>query len=236
MKSRFHANMSHELRTPLTSIKGSLSLIATGVAGDVADDVATLVGIADDSAKSLVELINDILGFEKIKAGQLVYNFAPVDIFAVLEQAIEANRAYGEEYGVTFDLFEADIFGVRVNGDRGRLIQVMNNLLSNAAKYSVRGSRVEVFIEDQASTVRVNVRDFGQGIPEEFRGNIFSEFYQVYAKGADRPGGTGLGLSIAKSIVDSHGGTINYTTETGAGTTFYFDLLVLGEDEQAEGV
>ena len=111
----------------------------------------------------------------------------------------------------------------------------MNNLLSNAAKYSVRGSRVEMFIENHGTTVRVNVRDFGQGIPEEFRGNIFSEFYQVYAKGADRPGGTGLGLSIAKSIVDSHGGTINYTTESGAGTTFYFDLPVLGEDEQAEG-
>ena len=169
MKGRFLANMSHELRTPLTSIKGSLSLIASGTAGAVPDDVASLVRIADDSAVSLVGLINDILDFEKIRAGQLAYDFEPLDIRGVVEQAIEANRAYGDRFGVTFHLQPAQADHLRVKGDRNRLIQVMTNLLSNAAKYSPGGGAVEISIESRAPSVRVSARDHGPGIPEEYR-------------------------------------------------------------------
>ena len=224
MKSRFLANMSHELRTPLTSIKGSLSLIASGTAGEVPEDVAALVKIADDSAGSLVDLINDILDFEKIRAGQLVYAFEPLDVRGVVEQAIEANRAYGDQFGVTFELQPAEADHVRVKGDRNRLIQVMTNLLSNAAKYSPDGGAVEVSIERRAPSIRVSVRDRGPGIPEEYRKHMFGEFYQVYEKDAGRRSGTGLGLSIAKSIIAGHGGSIDYSTKTDVGTTFFFDL------------
>ena len=118
----------------------------------------------------------------------------------------------------------SDGASVRINGDRNRLIQLLNNLLSNAAKYSPKDGEVEVSIERRDAAVRVNVRDRGPGIPEEICENMFGEFYQVYAKGADRPGGTGLGLSIAKSIVESHGGSIDYTSDVDVGTTFFFDL------------
>ena len=232
MKSRFLANMSHELRTPLTSIKGSLSLIASGTAGEVPNDVATLIGIADESAGSLVGLINDILDFEKIRAGQLVYDFESLDLKRVVEQAVDANRAYGDQFGIRFRLRASDAANVRINGDRNRLIQLLNNLLSNAAKYSPKDGEVEVSIERRDAAVRVNVRDKGPGIPKEVRENMFGEFYQVYEKGADRPGGTGLGLSIAKSIVESHGGSIDYTSEADVGSTFFFDLPALGGDTQ----
>ena len=227
MKRRFLANMSHELRTPLTSIKGSLSLIASGIVGEVPDDAAALITIANESAGSLVELVNDILDFEKIQAGQLVYEFEPLDLTNLVERAIEANRGYADQFAVTMRLRVSDATGVQVNGDSGRLIQVMTNLLSNAAKYSPKGGEVDVTIERLNAGIRVSVRDRGPGIPEEFRDMLFGEFYQVYTKGADRPGGTGLGLSITKSIVESHSGSIGYTTENAAGTTFYFDLPIL---------
>ena len=199
MKGRFLANMSHELRTPLTSIKGSLSLIASGTAGAVPDDVASLVRIADDSAVSLVGLINDILDFEKIRAGQLAYDFEPLDIRGVVEQAIEANRAYGDQFGVTFHSQPAQADHLRVKGDRNRLIQVMTNLLSNAAKYSPGGGAVEISIESRAPSVRVSARDHGPGIPEEYRKNMFGEFYQVYEKGHCCPVNWTAGFLKAKA-------------------------------------
>ena len=234
MKSRFLANMSHELRTPLTSIKGSLSLIASGTAGEISDDAATLIQIANESAGSLVGLVNDILDFEKILAGQLVYEFEPLDLTDVVAAAVEANRGYADQFNVTLRLHTQED-GVVVLGDRNRLIQVMNNLLSNAAKYSPTGGGVDVQILLAEITARVSVRDSGPGIPSELRDKMFGEFYQIYTKGADRPGGTGLGLSITKSIIESHSGAIDFTCGSG-GTTFFFDLPILADRAADEGL
>ena len=228
MRSRFLANMSHELRTPLTSIRGSLSLIEIGTVGEIPEEAATLIQIANESAETLVALVNDILDLEKIRAGQLVYEFAPLDLKSVVRQAMEANQAYGYQFGVAFELLDRGEDEIQVNADRSRLIQVLNNFLSNAAKYSPQGGRVVVTAEADGKTARVSVADDGPGIPEEFRDKMFSEFYQVYTKGTDRPGGTGLGLSIAKSIIDSHQGVIGYDTKVGAGATFYFELPLIG--------
>ena len=223
MKNEFLAVVSHELRTPLTSIRGSLGLLAGGVAGSLGDKAASLVRIALANSERLVRLINDILDIEKIEAGKLAFRFVPVDLGRLVAESIEANQGYGGQLGVTFALVGGPPLAT-VNGDPDRLLQVLANLLSNAAKYSPRGGVVTVSITADEGTVRVAVRDTGPGIPEGFRRHLFERFAQADGSDSRQKGGTGLGLAISKAIVEKHGGHIGFETTPGGGTTFYFEL------------
>ncbi len=226
LKSEFVSTVSHELRTPLTSIHGALGLLAGGVAGPLPEQVQSLVKIAADNSSRLVRLVNDILDMEKGDAGKAVFNFKLVELMPIVEDAIEAMQAYGHQLGVSFRI-DASLPDARVNGDADRLAQVLSNLLSNAAKFSPAGGVVSVAVTSEGPNVRVAVRDNGPGIPEAFQGRVFDKFAQ--ADGADnrRSGGTGLGLSISKTIAEKHHGQIDFQTETGVGTTFYFHLPVV---------
>ncbi len=223
LKNEFISTVSHELRTPLTSIRGSLGLIAGGAAGPIPERVAAMIDIAYKNSERLVRLINDILDIEKIESGKMPFRFKPIALEGVIEQAIQDNHAYGEQYHVSFQLVES-LPGVKVNGDWDRLLQVMTNLLSNAAKFSPPHSQVEIKMERVPSGIRVAVSDHGPGIPEEFQSRIFQKFAQADASNSRQKGGTGLGLSIVKAIVEKHGGTVSFETNPNAGTTFYFDL------------
>ena len=114
-----------------------------------------------------------------------------------------------------------------VNGDKARLIQVMSNLMSNAAKFSSLGEQVELFVTRQNTDIRIAVKDKGPGIAEEFFDHIFEKFTQIDMSDKRRVGGTGLGLSISKEIVERHGGIIGVTSELGVGSTFFFTLPVM---------
>ncbi len=113
-----------------------------------------------------------------------------------------------------------------VIGDKGRLKQVMTNLLSNASKFSKKGAMVDIQLSSNDSRVFVSVKDYGIGIPEEARANIFERFTQADSSDQRRFGGTGLGLNIAKTIIEEHGGSIEFQSEVGVGTTFRFSLKV----------
>ena len=223
MKNDFVSVVSHELRTPLTSIRGSLGLIAGGVAGPLPEKARGLVEIAAKNCERLVRLINDILDVEKIESGKMGFRFAPVDLMPLIEQAVEGNRAYAEEYEVELRITE-EVEGVRVWADTDRLQQVMTNLLSNAAKFSPRGGVVEVAVSRQAGEVRIAVTDHGRGISPQFRARIFEKFAQADASPTRAKGGTGLGLSISRAIVERHRGRMAFTSEPGVATTFFFDL------------
>lgn len=223
MKNEFISTVSHELRTPLTSIRGSLGLIAGGVAGELPPRAKAMVEIAYTNSERLVRLINDILDIEKIESGKMVFNLQPLDLMGLIEQALEANRGYGEQFRVRFALAEA-LPGVKVNADSDRLMQVLTNLLSNAAKFSPPDDTVVVAVTRQNQRVRVAVRDHGPGIPEEFQSRIFQKFAQADSSDTRQKGGTGLGLSIVKAIVEKHGGEIDFVTARNQGTTFYVDL------------
>jgi signal transduction histidine kinase len=233
-KTRFLTTVSHELRTPLTAIGGSLSLIAGGVAGKVPDDVKELVDIANDSAKRLGRLIDDILDLEKIRSSKMEYRFQTVELSEILETAVEANRAYAAQYGVVFDINDS-LPRAMIRGDRDRLLQVMANILSNAAKFSERGGHVEIGAQRQTEYVQVSVTDHGMGISEEFRDKIFGEFARSELADIKQVKGTGLGLSISKSIIESHQGSIAFESNIDRGTRFFFDLPTLSDDE-CEGV
>ena len=143
----------------------------------------------------------------------------------LVEHAIEANRTYGEQFGVSF-VVQGALPGVVVRVDPDRLTQVVTNLLSNAAKFSPRGGVVSVSVARRGEQVRVAVSDMGPGIPQEFRHRIFQKFAQADSSDTRQKGGTGLGLSISKAIVERMGGQIGFETRPGAGTTFYFNLPV----------
>ncbi|BBK38886.1 hypothetical protein STAQ_39640 [Allostella sp. ATCC 35155] len=223
MKNEFISTVSHELRTPLTSIRGSLGLIVGGAVGEVAPKVREMVAIAHSNSERLVRLINDILDIEKIESGRLQFDLQAQPLAELLGQAMKANAGYFQQYEVQPKLVdEAQGSMVRVDGDR--FIQVMNNLLSNAAKFTAAGGSVTVLASRHDGRVRITVQDEGPGIPDSFRERIFGKFEQADSSDSRRKGGTGLGLSIAKAIVERLDGRIWFETELGVGTRFHVEL------------
>ena len=231
LKSEFVSTVSHELRTPLTSIRASLGLITGGVAGEVSPEVKELLDIAYNNSERLVLLVNDILDMEKIESGRLEFRRERLPARRLLEQAVEANRAYGAQFGVSFNLtpLTGPDAEAAVYADAGRIQQVLANLLSNAAKFSPRDGVVEVGLAVDAGNVTFRVRDHGKGIPPEFRDRIFQRFAQADSSDVRQKGGTGLGLSISKAIVEHHGGIVGFEDAEGGGTLFWFSLPRLVE-------
>lgn len=223
MKSEFVSTVSHELRTPLTSIRGALGLLLGGAAGSLSEQGKEMLVMADRNCDRLTLLINDLLDLEKIESGRLEFHFDQLDLIGIVLHAIEANENYARQRNVRLK-FHQTLERAIVTGDENRLMQVFANLISNAVKFSPEDGLVELDVVATESGYRASVRDRGAGIPYEFRPRIFERFAQADSSDSREKGGTGLGLSISKVIIDRHGGNIDFATETGVGTTFYFEL------------
>ncbi len=232
MKDEFISTVSHELRTPLTSIHGSIDLINQGKAGELPGKARDLLEIAGRNSNRLRELIENLLDIQKIESGKIEFDMRPLELKSVLETSIEDNKSFGEQFNVEF-VFDDIMPDVKVRADGRRLKQVMDNFLSNAAKFSPPNSSVEVSMYHHNETVRIAVRDHGPGIPREFRDKVFQRFTQADSSSTRKAGGTGLGLSIAKSIIEQHGGKIGFDTELNVGTTFYFELPELRDSKDS---
>ena len=223
MKSEFVSTVSHELRTPLTSIRGSLSVLAGGVAGVLPEKARGFIEIARTNCERLIRLINDILDMEKIESGKMNFQTTVLDLTELIEQAVKANQGYAEQRQVQLRV-SAALPGAKLHADSDRLMQVLTNLISNACKFSPAGGSVDIALSRQGARIRVAVIDYGPGIPEEFRPRIFQKFSQADASNVKQKGGTGLGLSISKAIVEGLGGEIGFETGAQTGSTFYFYL------------
>jgi PAS domain S-box-containing protein len=223
IRSEFVSTVSHELRTPLTSIRGSLGLLESGAMGALPDKAAEMVTIAYKNSGRLVRIINDILDISTIDAGKLALQMRIVTLAELLQQSVEANAGFAEKCEVRFVLEQVSV-NDRVMADPDRLMQVVANLLSNAAKFSPPGADVLIRVRPGSTTMRIEVEDSGAGIPEEFKAHIFARFAQADASAARRFEGTGLGLSIARKLTEAMGGSIGFDSVVDQGSLFYIEL------------
>ncbi len=225
LKSEFISTVSHELRTPLTSIRGALGLLSGGRVGDISAEAGEMVKIALNNSERLVRLINDILDVEKIRSGKLDFEISELDLAGAVEEAIAANRGFALEHETRI-VVEGRLDSAKVQADPDRLAQVFANLISNAAKFSPKGKPIELGLDVGDELVRVTVRDWGPGVPEEFEERLFERFAQADGSDSRRTSGTGLGLSITKAIVEHMNGAIGYEPAEGGGSRFYFELPI----------
>ncbi len=242
-KSAFLANVSHELRTPLTSVLGFTKIIQKRVDGVIfpnltATDPKTqrAVGQVRDNLKIIISegerltaMINDVLDLAKIESGKLEWKSEPVNMAEIVEQAAGASSSLFAQKGLSL-IVEVDHELPLVKGDANRLIQVVINLLSNAAKFTETG-HVTCRATCTYDEIVVSVRDTGMGIAAPDHDKVFEQFKQVGDTLTDKPKGTGLGLPISKQIVEHHGGRIWLKSEPGSGSTFAFALPVIPESK-----
>jgi PAS domain S-box-containing protein len=231
IKDDFIATVSHELRTPLTSVVGSLGLLRGGAAGALSDGAAQLVEIAENNARRLIRLTNDILDMEKFGSGQMSLELAPTDLLGILRQSIDecAATAQAKAVEIQLDFAEATL---PIMADRQRLLQVATNLLSNALRHTPRASTVTITAGVEQGKVIARVSDEGDGVPEEYRLSIFDRFVQAPVPGSS--GGSGLGLAIAREIVERHGGRI-WVEQTPQGGASFAISLDLCDEATADG-
>jgi signal transduction histidine kinase len=191
--------------------------------GEVDKEIGELTRVAERNGQRLLDLINDILDIEKIESGKLTLVPEVMRVDELVRESVVLNKAFGERFKVSFQC-HGDIPERRVHADRKRLLQVMTNLLSNAAKFSPEGGVVELSTEDAGPNVRIAIHDRGSGIPEAFRTRIFGRFTQADSTAARQKGGSGLGLAICKRLIELMQGRISFDDRPGGGTTFWFEL------------
>lgn len=229
LKSEFLNTVSHELRTPLTSIKAFAEILLENQAEDL-DTQVEFLGIINKEADRLTRLINNLLDLSRIEAGKMQWDFQDVDLDEIVASAGAAFRAHADKKGLVLEVLHDP--GMRMRGDRDKLVQVLNNLIGNAVKFTPEGGRIRVVGRREDERLVVTVQDTGIGIPDKFHDVIFEKFGRVDSSETRDIKGTGLGLSIAHSIVEAHGGTLTVDSQEGRGSTFRVILPALTAPER----
>ncbi len=224
-KSEFLANMSHELRTPMNGLLGMLDLVLDGhIGGEDRENVE----IAQRCAYSLLGLLNDILDLSKIEAGRMQLETVPCNVRKVIEECLRPQSAKAQQKGVALQYACNAGAGLTVTGDPLRLRQIVNNLVSNAIKFtdagSVRVTQSASAVRDGRTTISIEVADTGSGIPQDKLALIFDKFTQADSSISRKYGGTGLGLAITRKLIELQGGTIRVESEVGKGSRFIVEI------------
>lgn len=235
-KSEFLSTMSHEIRTPMNAIIGMTNLL---VKDNPREDQLEQLEILDFSAKTLLSLINDVLDFSKIESGKIEFESVPFKLENLLNGVLESFRFTAEKKDVMLYLDLDDEIPDVIAGDPNRLTQILNNLVSNAVKFTEDGSVGIVVKEKERNDdhlhLQFTVTDTGIGISKEKQKEIFESFTQERTETSRVFGGTGLGLTISKKLVELQGGTIDVESEKGKGSTFYVEIpFSVGEENSSE--
>jgi signal transduction histidine kinase len=223
------ANISHDLKTPLTSIQGFAGALIDGTCPP--EEYPTAARIIYDEAERMNHLVGDVLQLSRLEAGELILSLGPVDLHELLTQSARRFAGTAEQAGVLLRVETPADGPLRILGDRGRLEQVLGNLLDNALRYTPSGGRIDLVggpIEEEGRPmVRLLVRDTGRGIPADDLPRIFERFYQAdKSRVAGRGGGSGLGLAIVRELIARQNGTIRAESIQGAGTAITILLPV----------
>jgi PAS domain S-box-containing protein len=221
-KAGFLAAMSHELRTPLNAIAGYTDLLLTGVGGPVTEQHRDYLERIRGSQQHLLSIINDILNFSRIEAGQLEYRVEPVSLRAVINAVVPMIEPQALAKSITVEWH--DNTDVVASADQAKVEQILLNLLSNAVKFTPAGGRIDVGCAAREGHVSLSVTDNGIGIAAEALGAIFQPFVQVGRSLTSPHEGTGLGLAISSDLASGMGGRLEVESAVGKGSTFTLTL------------
>lgn len=242
LKSEFVSIVSHELRTPLASVIGFIEILLNRQVTPEKQQV--YMETVYKEANRLAKLINDFLDLQRIESGNLKLQLVPIDVNRFIEE-VAATWQSKQSHEIRLELSNRASF---VRADQGQLTQVLHNLISNAIKYSPQATGIDVRVVASEDNVRLEVQDYGLGIPDEAKDRLFAKFYRVDNSDRREIGGTGLGLAIVKDIVEAHGGSIDFTSRLGEGSTFAVTLeaypvqslsnriLILEDDENVRNM
>jgi PAS domain S-box-containing protein len=231
MKDDFVSLVSHELRTPLTSIRGYLELVLESHADGLNKENAEFLNIVDRNAARLERLVDDLLFMARLGSGKLELSLQNTDLAALAHESVSAAAPRASAQAVELACLADAV--PPVSGDPGRLGQLLDNLISNAVKFTPDGGRVDVRVFPQNGDVAIEVSDTGIGISAKEQTQLFQKFFRTSAAGERAIQGTGLGLSISKAIVEAHAGRIELESAENVGTTVRVLLPVAGHTESA---
>jgi PAS domain S-box-containing protein len=220
----FVALASHELRTPLTSILGYLEVVLDGDAGELGDEQRRFLGVVERNARRLLRLVDDLLVVARADAGRLGLEPQRVDLGQLAIDCVLGARPAAREKGIALTV-QAE--PVPIYGDVTRLTEVLENLISNALKFTPRDGRVALRARSRRGQALLEIVDNGIGIPVAEQARLFERFYRTSAAQAAAIQGTGLGLAISKMIVEAHGGAVEVESDEGAGATFRVRLPIV---------
>jgi signal transduction histidine kinase len=223
LKDEFVGLISHELRTPLSSILGYLELLRDDDEHSLAPEQLAYLAVAERNANRLLRLVGDLLFTAQVESGRFPLDLQDVDLVPIVSAAVESVRPVADQAGVAM-VAEVGELPVLVRGDMTRLGQAVDNLISNAVKFTPRGGSVTVELDATGSEARIVVNDTGLGIPEDELELLFGRFFRASTATRNAVPGVGLGLTITKAIVSAHGGTIEVASTEGEGTAFTITL------------
>lgn len=218
LKDDFVASVSHELRTPVTSINGYVELLMEGEAGSLNEEQTSFLGVIRRNSERLLRVVGDLLFAAELDARTVELARAPVDLAALIADARDAARPLANERQIELTMDARTVS--TIEGDPGRLGQAVDNLLSNALKFTPPGGSVALRVFETSGGVHLEISDTGMGISSEDQAQLFERFFRTEQATNAAIQGTGLGLSIVAAIVEAHGGSIDVESEVGFGTTF----------------
>lgn len=230
IRTNFIATISHEFKTPLTSIMMGTDLLQEDGMGKLNNEQKEFVSAIREDCDKLTRLVNDLLELNRIESSKAVFKFNEYDIADIIEFAIKPFYKIADQYKVNL-YFQCDEKLPRVVADFEKITWVLNNLISNALKYTAAGDEISVTAIEKADNICVTVKDTGAGIPEEYIGKIFEKFVQVN-DGDFEVRGTGLGLAVVKEIIEAHKGKIWCESKLDVGSSFTFTLNIAGKERK----
>jgi len=226
-KSEFISIASHQLRTPLTAIKGLVSMALESFWGPLNQSQKKYLGQVYQSGERLLKLIEDLLSISRIEAGKMEFIFQPVDLEKITQDVVQELLPQAKQKGLYLRLIKSKERLGRVKADSLKIRQVIQNLIDNALKYTIRGG-ASVRLKQEAGQIIFSVADTGLGIPADLKPVLFEKFHRGKGAITRHTEGTGLGLYLAAKLIEAHQGKIWVESEgEGKGSTFYFSLPVV---------